>query len=45
MLVASVALGNFAGFGLDRLLGSQPWLTLLGLIIGTAAGFWHLHRR
>ena len=31
-----------AGFGLDRLCGTLPILTILGAIFGMALGFWQL---
>jgi F0F1-type ATP synthase assembly protein I len=27
----------------DRLLGTEPWLTLLGVFAGAAAGFYHMY--
>jgi F0F1-type ATP synthase assembly protein I len=38
-LVVSVVLGLLAGAWLDRRFGTGPWLTLLGIAIGSAAGF------
>ncbi len=38
-LVVSVVLGLLAGAWLDRRFGTGPWLTLLGIVIGSAAGF------
>lgn len=42
--VVATALGLGAGYWADRLLGSGPWLTLLGLGVGIAAGFVNLFR-
>jgi ATP synthase protein I len=30
------------GWALDRLLGTSPWLLLILLFLGTAAGFWSI---
>jgi F0F1-type ATP synthase assembly protein I len=38
-LVVSVILGLVAGAWLDRRFGTGPWLTLLGIVVGSAAGF------
>lgn len=37
-LVAAVIVGGVIGWGLDRLLGSKPWLFLLFFVLGFAAG-------
>ena len=37
-LVASVLVGSAIGWGLDKVLGSQPWLFLLFFLLGFAAG-------
>ena len=37
MLFACVAVGLAVGYFADRLLGTSPWLTLVGLGFGTAA--------
>jgi ATP synthase protein I len=37
-LVASVLVGGLIGWGLDRWLGSSPWLFLLFFMLGFAAG-------
>ena len=39
MLVAPMGVLGGIGYWLDRRLGSAPWLLLLGLILGMAAGF------
>jgi ATP synthase protein I len=38
MFGACVVVGCLLGYWLDVKLGSSPWLTLLGLILGLAAG-------
>jgi ATP synthase protein I len=42
--VVATALGLGVGYWMDRWLGSSPWLTLLGLGFGIAAGFVNLFR-
>jgi ATP synthase protein I len=37
-LVSSVLVGGLIGWGLDRWLGSRPWLFLLFFLLGFAAG-------
>jgi len=37
-LVAAVIVGGLIGFGLDRWLGSTPWLFLLFFVLGFVAG-------
>ncbi len=39
MLVAPMGLLGAFGYVLDRRFGSAPWLLLLGLVLGMAAGF------
>jgi len=41
-LAFSVIIGALAGHWLDGLLGTEPWLTVVGLCLGSAAGFVHL---
>lgn len=36
-MVAALALGHFAGRWLDRHLGTRPWLTLAGTLLGLGA--------
>jgi ATP synthase protein I len=43
-LVAATAIGLLIGYGLDRLLGTKPWLTMLFALLGIAAGFLNLFR-
>ena len=40
----SVLLGLFIGQYLDGLLGTEPWMLLLFLLLGAAAGFRRLYR-
>lgn len=43
-LVAATAIGLAIGYGLDRWLGTNPWLTLTFTLFGIAAGFVNLFR-
>lgn len=38
-LVVSTVVGGLIGYGLDRLLGTKPWLLILFTILGIVAGF------
>lgn len=39
-LIAALLIWGGAGWLLDRWLGSGPWLTVLGALVGYAAGFY-----
>lgn len=41
----SIVLFLFVGQWLDRRLGTEPWLLLLGVFVGAAAGFYSLYRQ
>lgn len=43
-LVLATVIGLGAGYYADRWLGTSPWLTLVGLGLGIAAGFVALFR-
>jgi len=43
-LVVAVLVGTALGYGLDRFLGTQPWLLLLGIGFGFAAGIMNVLR-
>ncbi|MDP3275842.1 MAG: AtpZ/AtpI family protein [Deltaproteobacteria bacterium] len=43
-LVVSVMLGLGVGVWLDRRFATGPWLTLVGIVVGSAAGFRSLLR-
>lgn len=43
-LVIATVIGLVGGYYADRLLGTSPWLLLLGLGLGIAAGFVNLFR-
>jgi len=42
--VAAIIVGAFLGWGGDALLGTKPWLLVLFMGLGTAAGFWNIYR-
>ena len=44
-VVAPVVLFMFAGYLLDRWIGSEPWFFLVGALLGIAAGMYNLFRR
>jgi ATP synthase protein I len=44
VLVVSTIIGLVGGYYVDRLLGTSPWLLLVGLVLGIAAGFVNLFR-
>jgi len=43
-LVLATVIGLVAGYYLDRWLGTSPWLIMVGLGLGIAAGFVNLFR-
>jgi ATP synthase protein I len=43
-LVIATVIGLVGGYYADRLLGTSPWLLLLGLTLGIVAGFVNLFR-
>ncbi len=43
-LVFGVGAGVLVGRWLDRLLGTTPWLTAGGVLVGFASGMWALYR-
>ena len=43
-LFAAVVGGLIVGWLLDRWLGTSPWLLIVGLILGAAAGFYEFIR-
>lgn len=43
-LFAAVLAGLIVGWLLDRWLGTWPWLLVLGLVLGSAAGFYEFIR-
>lgn len=43
-LVVAVLVGGGIGFGLDRYFGTEPWLLVVFLFLGNAAGIWNIFR-
>lgn len=43
-MAASTALFLYLGSLVDRRLGTEPWLTLVGAFVGAAAGFYYMYR-
>ena len=43
-LGVAIGVGYFAGRWLDRRYGTDPWLSMVGLLIGVAAGGRELYR-
>ena len=43
-LVVATVIGLAGGYYADRWLGTTPWLTLIGLVLGIVAGFVNLFR-
>ena len=43
-LVLATVIGLAGGYYLDKWLGTSPWLTLIGLVLGIASGFVNLFR-
>lgn len=41
----SIVLFLLAGQWLDRRLGTEPWLLILGVLVGAVAGFYSLYRQ
>jgi F0F1-type ATP synthase assembly protein I len=44
VLVACILTGYLLGSWLDRSWGTRPWMVVLGVLLGTAAGFLELFR-
>jgi ATP synthase protein I len=43
-LFAAVVAGLLVGWLLDRWLGTKPWLLVVGIVLGAAAGFYEFIR-
>jgi len=43
-LISAVAIGTAIGWGLDNWLGTRPWLMLVFIILGGAAGVINVYR-
>ncbi len=44
VISSSIIGGILLGYFLDRWLGTEPWLIVTGVILGTVAAFWNLYR-
>jgi len=44
VLVVCILLGYLLGSYLDRRLGTSPWMTVAGVVLGSTAGFVQLFR-
>jgi len=43
-LVSGIAVGSLIGYGLDRLLGTRPWLMVVFFFLGAAASVVNMYR-
>ena len=43
-MAVSIVLGLLGGQWLDKKFGTDPWFTLLGILIGAAAAFYDMYR-
>ena len=43
-LAVSVVAGLFLGSYIDKKLGTAPWLTVIGLVLGSVGGFYNMFR-
>ena len=43
-MVAATVVGAGVGYGLDSWLGTRPWLLVVGVVLGAAAGFLGIYR-
>ena len=44
VMVVSIGIGYFLGSTLDRYLHTEPWMMILGLIVGVGAGFYGVYQ-
>jgi ATP synthase protein I len=44
-MAAAVAVGLFLGRSADSLLGSSPWFTVGGIVLGMVAGLWGTYKK
>jgi ATP synthase protein I len=44
-MMSSVVVGILLGRGVDGYLGSQPWATIVGIIVGMIAGMWAIYKK
>ncbi len=38
----SILAGTLLGFGLDYVFGTEPWLVIIGIVLGSYAGFMNI---
>lgn len=43
-MAVTIALCTYAGLWLDRKLGTEPWLLIVGVFFGAGAGFYSVYR-
>ncbi len=43
-MVAGILVGTGIGYLLDRFLGTKPWLLIIFMMLGMAAGFRNIYR-
>jgi F0F1-type ATP synthase assembly protein I len=43
-IAIAVFLGAFVGYWLDNLFKTAPWLMVLGVVLGSIAGFWNAYK-
>ena len=44
-IAAPLVVGIYAGYRLDLWLGTEPWLMLVGALLGMTAGFYSFFRK
>lgn len=44
-LAASVLVGTFLGYRADLYFKTKPWLMVVGLLLGAAAGFYSIYKQ
>lgn len=44
-MAATVAVGLFIGHFADNYLGSAPWFTIVGIVLGMLAGLWSTYKK
>jgi ATP synthase protein I len=44
-MVATILVGLFGGRLMDNWLGTGPWFTLVGILLGMVSGFWATYKQ
>ena len=44
-MIAAILVGTGLGLYLDSHFGSDPWLLILGFLLGSVSGLWTVYRR